>query len=75
MPRSADSDVSVRVTPQGGGLYAFDPFPFSGIRVEVACSGRYVEPFPEDREFTRDEIGQALCKLPTTTQKFVFVPG
>jgi len=73
VPRSAAEDASVRVTPQGGGIYSFDPFPFRGTQVEVACTGRYVEAFPSDREFAPEDVGAALRDMPVTAQKFVFV--
>lgn len=75
VPRSATEDADVTVVPLGGGVYSFDPFPFQGERLEVACSGRYVEPLPEGKDYTREEVGAALRDLPTTTQDFVFVPA
>jgi hypothetical protein len=73
VPRSATEDANVTVKPLGDGVYSFDPFPFAGDRLEVACSGRYVEPFPEGKDYTREEVGAALKSMPTTTQDFVFV--
>lgn len=75
VPRNATTDVNVQVTPQGDGVYGFAPFPFHGDRLEVACSGRYVEPYPEGKNPTPEEIGAFLRSLPTTTQNFVFVPA
>lgn len=75
VPRSATEDAEVRVAPKGDGVYGFDPFPFAGDRQEVACSGRYVHPFPGGEEFRPEEVGAALADLPKTTQNFTFVPG
>lgn len=72
VPKSADDDVSVTVTPMGNGTYGFAPFPFSGDRLEVACGGRYLKPTPDDAE--PDDMGALLRSLPATTQTFTFIP-
>lgn len=73
VPKSGDEDVSITVTPQGDGVYGFAPFPFRGDRLDVACGGRYMKPVA-----TRDapgDMGELLRSLPTTAQKFTFVPS
>lgn len=73
VPKSNDEDVSVAVTPKGDGVYGFDPFPFQGERLDVACNGRYLSPIESDG--APDDMGAFLRSLPTTSQKFSFVPG
>jgi hypothetical protein len=73
VPKSADDDVSVTVSPMGNGTYGFDPFPFSGDRLEVACGGRYMKPILDDAE--PDDMGALLRSLPAATQTFTFIPG
>lgn len=75
VPQSASVDANVTVKPHGNGVYGFAPFPFKGERVEVACSGRWVTPFPGANPLTPDDVAAALRKLPTTAEKFTFVPG
>jgi hypothetical protein len=73
VPRNAKEDATVTVKNRGNGVYSFAPFPFKGDRLEVACSGRYVKPLPEGLKPA--EVGAALRGLPTTAQKYTFVPG
>lgn len=73
VPKNAKEDTSVTVKNRGNGVYSFAPFPFKGDKLEVACSGRYVTPFKNG--ITPDEVGAALKSLPTTAQKYTFVPG
>jgi hypothetical protein len=73
VPKSNDEDVSVTVTPQGDGTYGFDPFPFQGDRLEVACGGRYLK--PNANGAAPDDMGAFLRSLPTTAQNFTFIPS
>jgi len=73
VPKNAKEDASVTVRNRGNGTYSFAPFPFKGDKLEVACSGRYVKPLPQG--LTPDKVGEALRSLPTTAQKYTFVPG
>ncbi|MEE2969777.1 MAG: DUF3891 family protein [Pseudomonadota bacterium] len=73
VPKSKEEDVSITVTPRGDGIYAFDPFPFQGDRLEVACGGRYLKPIA--REDTPEDMGALLRSLPTTAQNFTFISG
>ena len=73
VPKSSNEDASVTVTPKGDGAYSFDPFPFQGDRLDVACGGRYLSPVSSDA--VPEDMGALLRSLPTTSQNFVFVPG
>ena len=73
VPRNAKEDANVTVKNRGNGTYSFAPFPFKGERLEVACSGRYMQPLAEG--LSQDGVGAALRGLPTTAQKYTFVPG
>ena len=73
VPKSADQDVSVTVTPLGDGTYGFDPFPFSGDRLEVACGGRYFKPILNEQK--PEDMGAFLRSLPAAAQSFTFIPG
>jgi len=73
VPRSADEDATVTVRKHDNSVYSFAPFPFRSERVEVACAGRYVKPFPE--KLVPEQVGTALRALPTARQTYTFVPG
>ena len=73
VPRNAKEDTNVTVKNRGNGVYSFAPFPFKGDRLEVACSGRYLQPLAEG--LSPDGVGAALRSVPTTAQKYTFVPG
>lgn len=73
VPRNAKEDANVTVKNRGNGVYSFAPFPFKGDRLEVACSGRYLQPLAEG--LTPDAVGAALRNVPTTAQKYTFVPA
>jgi len=73
VPEAPGRDASVTVTPRGGGVYAFAPFPFAGARTEVRCKGRYMQPVA-DGEAPAD-LGALLGSLPTEEQAFTFVAG
>ncbi len=73
VPKSAREDTSVTVKNRGNGVYSFAPFPFKDDRLEVACSGRYVKPLAAG--MAPEQVGAALRGLPTTPQKYTFVPG
>ena len=61
------------VTPKGEGVYALDPFPFAGDRLETACSGRYLAAYEEGG--APDDLAAALAGLPTETQTYTLVRG
>jgi hypothetical protein len=73
VPKSADEDASVTVRPQGDGVYAMDPFPFAGDRLEVACKGRYMRPLANGE--APADVGAYLNGLPVETQVHTFVAG
>ena len=73
VPRDAATDAEVTVTPQGGGVYALDPFPFAGTRLETACSGRYLAACDEGA--APDDLAATLAGLPTETQTYTLVKG
>ena len=61
------------VTPEGGGTYAFAPFPFAGEAVEISCSGRYLTPYKPGQ--APDNLAAALAALPPAEQTYRFVRG
>ena len=71
MPRDAETDAEVTVTPKGGGVYALDPFPFAGDRLETVCSGRYLAAYDEGA--APDDLAAALAGLPTEMQTYTLV--
>lgn len=73
VPRDAATDAEVTVTPKGEGVYALDPFPFAGTRLETACSGRYLAACDEGA--APDDLAATLADLPTETQTYTLVKG
>ncbi len=73
VPMSADRDATVTLTPSGDGVYALDPFPFAGDRLEAHCAGRYLRPYGEDE--APEELAAALAALPAARQSFTLVRG
>ena len=73
VPKDAATDAEVTVTPKGEGVYALDPFPFAGTRLETACSGRYLAACDEGA--APDDLAAALADLPTETQTYTLVKG
>ena len=73
VPRDAATDAEVTVTPKGEGVYALDPFPFAGTRLETACSGRYLAACDEGA--APDDLAAALAGLPTEIQIYTLVKG
>ena len=73
VPRDAATDAEVTVTPKGGGVYALDPFPFAGDRLETACSGRYLAAC--DGGAAPEDLAATLAGLPTETQTYTLVKG
>lgn len=71
VPMTADGDAEVTVTPKGGGVYALEPFPFAGDRLEATCSGRYFTPAAEGAAPT--DIAAALAALPPARQTYVLL--
>lgn len=73
VPRNADEDATVTLTPVGEGIYSLNPFPFAGDRLEAPCHGRYMTPFAESE--APDDIGAALGALATEAQVHCLVAG
>ncbi len=73
VPRDAETDASVTLTPVGGGVYALDPFPFAGDRVEAVCSGRYLFPYRSGEAPV--DLAAALADRPTERQIYTLVKG
>ncbi len=73
VPRGAATDAEVTLSPKGGGVYALDPFPFAGDRLEAVCGGRYLAPYGESG--VPDDLAAALAGLPTETQTYTLVKG
>lgn len=73
VPISAERDAMVTVTPKGDGVYALDPFPFAGDRLEVTCSGRYLTPYGEGE--APDDLAAALDALPAASQTYTLLRG
>ena len=73
VPRDAATDAEVTLTPKGGGVYALDPFPFAGDRLEAVCGGRYLAPYSENG--VPDDLAAALAGLPADTQTYTLVKG
>ena len=73
VPKDAATDAEVTVTPKGEGVYALDPFPFAGTRLETACSGRYLAACDEGA--APDDLAAALAGLPTEIQIYTLVKG
>jgi hypothetical protein len=71
VPRSADEDASITITPKGDGVYAMSPFPFAGDRLETTCQGRYFTPYEKGAE--PDDLGAALRALPPAHQTYTLV--
>ncbi len=72
VPMSAEADTNVTMKKLGDQVYSLDPFPFRDT-VKVACSGRYVRPFPAD--FQADMLGAALRAMPSDQQAVELVPA
>ena len=73
VPRDAETDAEVTVTPRGGGVYVLDPFPFAGDRLEAVCGGRYLAPYAGDG--APEDLAAALAGLPSDTQTYTLVKG
>ena len=73
VPRDAANDAEVTLTPEGGGTYALDPFPFAGDRLEAVCAGRYLAPY--DDGAAPADLAAALARLPADTQTYTLVKG
>ncbi len=73
VPRDAATDAEVTLTPMGDGVYALDPFPFAGDRLEAVCGGRYLAPYGESG--VPDDLAAALAGLPGDTQTYTLVKG
>jgi hypothetical protein len=71
VPKSADEDAEITVTPLGGGRYRLSPFPFAGDQLVVACPGRYVRP----QAHAVADMGEFLKGLPTEVQKHTLFAG
>lgn len=69
VPRSADEDVTVHISPVDEATYAFDPFPFLEDGIEVYCDGRYLLPVEGDD----GALGEAMRRTPTERQTMHFV--
>ena len=68
-----DTNAGVTVTPKGDGVYALDPFPFAGDRLEVTCAGRYLQPYGEGE--APEDLAAALVALPAASQTYALVRG
>jgi hypothetical protein len=73
VPKNAEEDAEVTVTPLGGGAYRVSPFPFAGERLTVACPGRYFRPLP--REQAPADMEAFLKALPTEVQSHTLLAG
>lgn len=73
VPRIADEDASVTLTPLGGGAYRLSPFPFAGEKLAATCHGRYVTPF--EAPDAPEDLAAFLDGLPTVTQEYLLVAG
>jgi hypothetical protein len=71
VPETATSDTSVTVTPVGDNTYSFDPFPFAGNSLDVACKGRYFNAVPEGK--APDDLAGLIKDLPVEEQVHRFV--
>jgi 8-oxo-dGTP pyrophosphatase MutT (NUDIX family) len=58
VPRNRSEDATVKITPRGNGMYAFDPFPWASDGIEIAFSGRYLEPREEDAAAMRRRLAE-----------------
>jgi hypothetical protein len=70
VPKSAEEDVTVAVTPMDADTYRFSPFPWSEDGVEVSFEGRYFTPDPDA---TGAERYRTLRNAATETQTVRFV--
>ncbi len=73
IPMSIDRDATLTLTPEGDGVYALAPFPFAGDRLEVTCSGRYLQPFGNGE--APEDLAAALAALPAASQTYILVRG
>jgi hypothetical protein len=72
VPRNAQDDVAVTITPREAGVYTLSPFPFAPTDAEFAFAGRRVAPH---REATNGHWTEALKKAPTEWERFRLVPA
>lgn len=73
VPMTAAQDATITATPKGDGVFALDPFPFAGDRLEVTCSGRYLTPYAEGE--APDDLAAALDALPPAGQTYTLIRG
>jgi Protein of unknown function (DUF3891) len=73
VPRSAEEDATITVTPRGDGFYALSPFPFAAEAAEFAFAGRHIAPrqgAAAGRSWT-----EVLRRAPTVWERFRLVPA
>jgi hypothetical protein len=72
VPLNAEEDVQVAVSREASGVYAFAPFPFGRVDVEVSFTGRYLAPLATD---DRRDLATVLAALPESSQTVRLVSG
>jgi len=72
VPASRERDVTIRVRPASGEVYAFDPFPFAAEGAEFAFAGRLISPGQHERE---GGWAKVLRTAPSVWQRFTAVAG
>jgi hypothetical protein len=72
VPRSADQDTPVTITPREAGVYAVSPFPFAPTSAEFAFAGRRVAPRARQDNGGWPEV---LRRAPTEWERFRLVPA
>ena len=73
VPAGAEQDESVTVRKLDERTYSVDPFPFRDDVLELTCGGRYMRPYPADRDPA--DLARVLYALPVDQQTVHLVPG
>jgi hypothetical protein len=73
VPAGAEQDESVTVRKIDESTYSLDPFPFRSDALELTCGGRYMRPYPAERDPA--DLARVLQALPADMQKVRLVPA
>jgi hypothetical protein len=72
VPRDAETDETVTITPREVGVYALSPFPFAAENAQFAFAGRYIRPGQHKHDGGWPKV---LRQSPTVFELFRFVAG
>jgi hypothetical protein len=73
VPANREDDRNVAVRKLDETTYSLDPYPFGSDSVAFECEGRYMAPYPADRD--PSGLAAALYASPRATQKYRLVPA